>query len=246
MHSTNCLNCGSALELSQHFCPQCGQKADTHRISLGHIWHDLIHAVTHADKSIFSLVWQLLLRPGTVAREYVEGKRMKYFNPFTFLILVVGIASIILISSGFTNFSGNSRVPPNPVSGFFNKHINLIIFLNVPFLALFGTLFFRKGGKNFAENLVLAAYASGERSVFFSLVIAPLWMLLHTQYYLMLSVYILAWFSYYGWASSRFHNGKRSNNFIKGFLVALCTQVTTVILVTGTYWIYFAFFFKRP
>ncbi|RXK57502.1 DUF3667 domain-containing protein [Lacibacter luteus] len=245
MHATNCLNCGTETEPSHQYCSACGQKTDTHRLTLGHIQHDLVHAVTHADKSIFSLVWQLLLRPGTVAREYVEGKRKKYFNPFAFLFIVVGLASVILISSGFTNFGANPRVPPNPVSAFFNKHVNLIIFLNVPLLAMFSSLFFRKGGRNFAENLVLAAYTSGERSVFFSLVIAPLWMLLHTQYYLMLTLYILSWFSYYAWASSRFHNGKKGVGFVKGFLVALCTQLVTVIIVSATYAIYFYFFYKR-
>jgi hypothetical protein len=166
MQQTNCLNCG------YKYCPQCGQTTDTHKLSLSHIWHDLLHAVTHADKSIFSLIRHLLFNPGKVAAEYVEGKRKKYFNPFAFLVLVVGIASLILISSGFTNFAGNPRMQGNPVSAFFNKHINLIIFLNVPLLGMFSSLFFRKSGRNFAENLVLAAYTSGERSVFFSIVIA--------------------------------------------------------------------------
>ena len=140
MQPANCLNCGSALEPAQRFCPQCGQNADTHRLNFKHIWHDLIHAFTHADKGIFSLIWQLVYRPGVVAREYVEGKRKKYFNPFTFVILIVGFASVILISSGFSSFAGDSRVPPNPVSTFFNKHVNLIIFLNIPLLALFNRL----------------------------------------------------------------------------------------------------------
>lgn len=245
MHPANCLNCGTLTAPSYRFCPECGQTTDTHRLSLGHIWHDLLHAVTHADKSIFALIRYLLLNPGKVAAEYVEGKRKKYFNPFAFLVLVVGIASLILISSGFTNFAGNPRMQGNPVSAFFNKHINLIIFLNVPLLAMFSSLFFRKSGRNFAENLVLAAYTSGERSVFFSIVIAPLWMLLHTQYYLFLSIYIFSWHIYFAWACSYFHTGRKAVNFFKGFMIALCTQLLTMLLVSLTYMVYFYFFYKR-
>jgi hypothetical protein len=245
MQPTNCLNCGSALEPSQRFCPQCGQKADTHRLNFKHIWHDLIHAFTHADKGIFSLIWQLAFRPGIVAREYVDGKRKKYFNPFTFVILIVGFASVILISSGFTSFSGNSAMPKNPISPFLDRHINLLIFLNIPLLALFNRLLFRRTNTNYSENLVLAAFTSGERSIFFSLIIAPVWLMFHPTYYLFLAFYLFCWSCYFGWACSQFYSGQKFILFLKGFLSTILTQVTTMILITGLYFIYFYFFHQK-
>jgi hypothetical protein len=245
MQPTNCLNCGSALEPSQHFCPQCGQNADTHRLNFKHIWHDLIHAFTHADKGIFSLIWQLAFRPGIVAREYVDGKRKKYFNPFTFVILIVGFASVILISSGFTSFSGNSAMPKNPISPFLDRHINLLIFLNIPLLALFNRLLFRRTNTNYSENLVLAAFTSGERSIFFSLIIAPVWLMFHPPYYLFLAIYLFCWSCYFGWACSQFYSGQKFILFLKGFLSTILTQVTTMILITGLYFIYFYFFHQK-
>jgi hypothetical protein len=245
MQPTNCLNCMALLEPHQKFCAQCGQNADTHRLSLAHIWHDLVHAFTHADKGFLHLIRQLAVNPGKVAREYVNGHRKKYFNPFNFLILVVGIASLVLISSSFVSFGTNPRIPPNPVTNFFGKHVNFIILLNVPVLALWNLLLFRKGNTNFAENLVLAAYTSGERSVFFTLIVAPLWMLLHRFYYPILFIYILSWFCYYAWACSGFFEGKRTVNFIKGFVVALLTQLVTIAIVSGSIWIYFVFFYRR-
>ena len=245
MQSTNCLNCGSTLETSQLFCSQCGQKADTHRLNFNHIWHDLIHAFTHADKGIFSLIWQLAFRPGIVAREYVEGKRKKYFNPFTFVILIVGFASVILINSGFTNFNGGSRMPPNPISSFLDKHVNLLIFLNIPLLAMFNRLLFRRDKTNYSENLVLAAFTSGERSIFFSLVIAPIWVIFHPPFYPFLAFYLLCWSCYYGWACSQFYTGKKVGLFLKGILSTILTQVVTVVLISGAFFIYFSFFYKR-
>lgn len=74
-----CKNCGTAFE--GKFCPNCSQKAATHRLTLGHFIHETTHALTHTDKGILLLIKELFVRPGIVAREYVEGKRKKYFNP---------------------------------------------------------------------------------------------------------------------------------------------------------------------
>ena len=82
-HGTDCLNCGTSLSARDYFCPRCGQKADTHRLTWKHFGHEVLHAVTHADASVLHLFRDLLVRPGTVAREYLAGKRKKYFSPFT-------------------------------------------------------------------------------------------------------------------------------------------------------------------
>ncbi len=50
--------------------------------------YDTPHYIIHADKSIFHLVGELALRPGAVAREYVEGRRAKYFKPVSFFLIV--------------------------------------------------------------------------------------------------------------------------------------------------------------
>ncbi len=245
MQSTNCLNCGSSLQTGMQFCSQCGQKADTHRLNFHHIWHDLVHAFTHADKGIFPLIGQLVIRPGIVAREYVDGKRKKYFNPFTFVILIVGFASVILISSGFTSFTVKGGVPKNPISPFLDKHINLLIFLNIPLLALFNRLLFRRTNTNYSENLVLAAFTSGERSIFFSLLIAPIWVFFHPPYYPFLAVYLFCWSCYYGWACSQFYTGRKFISFIKGFLSTILTQIVTVLLISGSFFLYFYFFHAK-
>lgn len=245
MQSSQCLNCTLELKVGEKFCANCGQNTETHRLNVAHIGHDILHAFTHADKGILHLIKELAFNPGLVAKDYVEGKRKKYFNPFSFLFLVVGFASILLSITGFVDFSPNSKIPANPVSSFFNKHVNIVILLNVPLLSLFSMLLFRKSKKNYAEHLVLAAYTSGERSVFFSLIIAPIWMLLHKFYTPILGVYIFCWLCYYSWACSRFFSGKKWINFGKGFLVGVLTQLVTIFLITICFYIYFSFFYKK-
>jgi Protein of unknown function (DUF3667) len=243
--SRNCLNCSKALSEEENYCSHCGQTAHTHRLNLHHIWHDLVHAFTHTDKTILSLIFQLTYRPGHLAREYVEGKRTKYFNPFSFLFLVVGVASLVFISTGFIHEVGSQRVSNNPITQFINRRVNLMILLNVPLVAFFNWMLFRKSGRNYAENLVLAAYLSGERSVFFTLVVGPLWYFLHTGYYVILISYILAWFLFCAMATAQFYGGNRKWAFVKGFLAAVFTQLTTILLVSLAFFVYFALFYKK-
>lgn len=87
MQPTNCLNCGQ--NLTGPFCSQCGQK-ETHRYTVGHVLHELLHVFTHADKGIFSFAKNILVKPGTVALDLVEGRRKRYFNLFQYLLLIVG------------------------------------------------------------------------------------------------------------------------------------------------------------
>lgn len=75
MQPTICLNCETALSDGQRFCPNCGQKTDTHRLTWKHFSHEVFHALAPADKGLVYLFKKLVLRPGVVAREYLAGKR---------------------------------------------------------------------------------------------------------------------------------------------------------------------------
>lgn len=94
--SHECLNCLQPLDPADKFCRQCGQNSATHRFTLPHILHEFFHAFTHTDKSIFSLVLALFTRPGKLVAEYLDGKRKKVFNPFTFLLLVAAFSVLVL------------------------------------------------------------------------------------------------------------------------------------------------------
>jgi len=89
-----CLNCGHALAPPGCFCPQCGQ-APAHRLSTHHVLHEVLHVFTHADKGIFAFVPQVLLRPGQLVADYLAGRRKRHYNPFQFLLLLVGLATLL-------------------------------------------------------------------------------------------------------------------------------------------------------
>jgi hypothetical protein len=211
------------------YCSTCGQEAHPHRLNGKHILHELTHAFTHADKNIFVLAWQLLYRPGEIAREYVQGKRKKYFNPITFIVLVVGFSSLIMYSSGFVDFS--TGLGKNAFSDFLNKHTNIIIFLNIPILAFFNKLFFPKAGYNFWEHIIFVCFVSGQRSLFFSLVVAPCFILMPEAYNTILTTYLIAWIIYFSFADQQFLKPETKSPFLKCVLVPITNQLTMIVIV---------------
>lgn len=89
-----CLNCHSALR-GENFCPNCGQKNDTRRLSLGEFLLESLSNFFAFDGRFFNTFIGVLLRPGVVAREFISGKRTRYMNPVRFYFL----SSLALIAS---------------------------------------------------------------------------------------------------------------------------------------------------
>ena len=129
-----CRNCNAELASGQAYCATCGQKRIATRLTLHEIGHDLMHVVFHVDRSVLSLIRMLLVRPGTVALDYVQGRRKRYSGPFAFLFIVVAVASAVVALTGFRAVATNN---PNVIADFLQNHINLVMFAQVPVLAMF-------------------------------------------------------------------------------------------------------------
>lgn len=175
-----CPNCSTPLNRNYRFCPNCGQTTHLHRFNLAHIGHEAFHALTHADKGALHLLKNLTIRPGMVAREYIlEGKRKRYFNPFTFLVIVLGLS--VFVNSVFKPYERNINPEPTQVeaqgatptatelrkersrhvSHFLDRRANLVAFAAIPLFALVFWLFFRRSGVNYAEHLVANVLFAG-------------------------------------------------------------------------------------
>ena len=116
MELYNCKNCGNQFEVN--FCNVCGQKP-AHRLDVKHVLHETIHVFTHADKGIFAFIPNILTRPGIMALEYVQGKRKKYFNPFQYLLLIVGVVVFLVVKSNMME----NMLDSTPTPGLTSKQI---------------------------------------------------------------------------------------------------------------------------
>lgn len=92
-----CLNCGS--EVSNTYCPNCGQPNYEPRESFRHIMTHFITDYLHLDEKFFSSLKHLFLKPGFLTNKYNQGQRMKYVHPFRLYIFIT-IVFFIVQSTG--------------------------------------------------------------------------------------------------------------------------------------------------
>lgn len=198
-----------------------------------------MHALFHVDRSVLSLLRLLLTQPGRVARDYVAGKRKRYFGPFALLVIVVTLASAALHLSGTQKFV---FVPAGPaamaafVQEFLIKHANLVYFIQVPLLAAACRALGVNGRFNYAEYLVLAAYTSSMRILFFTLAVIPLKFVAagaSTTVVQLYVAYLSLWALYFGVAMAQFLGERRFLSAIKGIVAVILAQVLASLILSA-------------
>jgi hypothetical protein len=82
--------------LDDNFCHQCGQVNDTSKISLKQYFSQYLSGFFNFDNRLWKTVYPLLFKPGKVTKEYVQGKRMSYVNPFQLYFHVTIVFFLLL------------------------------------------------------------------------------------------------------------------------------------------------------
>ncbi|NJB36041.1 DUF3667 domain-containing protein [Croceivirga sp. JEA036] len=96
----NCLNCGHPLDLSDKYCPNCAQANSTKKLTLLDFVHEFFSSVINYDSKLLRTLYTMLLKPGSITRDYINGKRISYTNPFRFLL---SLAFIYFLLATFGN-----------------------------------------------------------------------------------------------------------------------------------------------
>lgn len=158
MQHHNCQNCGA--ELKGAYCHQCGQKSDTHRLTMRHfIEHDLVHGIWHLDKGIFKTLKEVIIRPGYLAKEYIAGKRTGHFNLVTMLVL---LATAFLFTTSHTEPQKNKYLvndrDASDLLMFASKYGKWLLLLAIPIMAKAAGDVLKRLQYNYAERLVMSGY----------------------------------------------------------------------------------------
>ncbi len=164
MTNKNCLNCEK--ELLDKYCSGCGQKADTHRISLKNfIFHDILHGTFHLEKGILFTAKGALTRPGKAALDYIAGKRSRYYNVFYLILITIGLIIFMhhfqdeldrSLDEKITQDAPNLNEASKALNSIFSEKSKIIIFLFVPFAAFNSFILFRRKKLNLSEHAILA------------------------------------------------------------------------------------------
>jgi hypothetical protein len=88
-----CLNCCSILQEHFKFCPECGQTSNTPRITRKMMWQEFLRVYLNIDKGLIYTVKQLAAAPGKTPLDFVQGKRVRFMKPLTFLTIISAVSA---------------------------------------------------------------------------------------------------------------------------------------------------------
>ncbi len=98
---TECNNCGHPLDISDRYCPNCSQANSTKKLTLKDFFDEFFSSLISYDSKLLKTLSALLIRPGKITRDYINGRRVSYTNPFRFLLSLAIVYFLML------NFTGN-------------------------------------------------------------------------------------------------------------------------------------------
>jgi hypothetical protein len=250
-----CKNCNA--EFDGKFCPYCGQKAKTGRITISQVAKDLQNQVVHVEQGFLYTLRELILRPGIMLRDFIAGKRVKHIKPVKFLVWATAISFLIVKLLGFqehiiNQIKAQQQIQDNSpvmsllqkIGDWVNAHPSVIMLFTVPFIGLASWLLFRKRAYNYAEHFTAAAYLMGMINLFSIVVTIVLSFFKHLpiqQLTILSSIQWLFNLTYFGWTYGQWMGGDRPAwTRFKGamvviggyFLMIIATALITSTLLT--------------
>lgn len=154
----DCHNCGAFMVTP--YCGQCGQKA-AQRFAWRDIGSETWDRVRLFEFQFIRTLGRLILSPGTIARDYVLGRRTPHTHPLKLLVALVAILVLMLAANqyfGVHAYAGRDAVVDRmakQVMAYANWSFSLGI------VAIFSgawMIFGRRLGYNAIELAVLAIY----------------------------------------------------------------------------------------
>ena len=165
-----CKSCGAPQ--TSRYCPECGEQRLTPKLrSVGYILRDLFKDITEVDGKVWLTLRKLLFSPGSIDRDFWEGRRKIYMRPITlFLLINVLFVMFSSLSDFYVNFYSqrdlqqySQWVTPHLMSyidsqgwdvkdfaAHYDQMVKVLarslIILQVPIFALFVALICRKKG----------------------------------------------------------------------------------------------------
>jgi hypothetical protein len=84
--SPDCLNCGT--QLKGQYCGNCGQRSRGRLISLWELISDAFGDLFEIDSRLWQTLVPLMIRPGRLTHDYLQGRRARYMPPFRMYLVL--------------------------------------------------------------------------------------------------------------------------------------------------------------
>lgn len=91
----NCKNCSFEINEKDSFCKECGAQIIRDRITIKKLLSNLLVTLGW-DSNFLITLRHLLYKPQIVFKEYINGTRKKYVDPFTFFAIAVAVSLFVI------------------------------------------------------------------------------------------------------------------------------------------------------
>ncbi|MES2828104.1 MAG: DUF3667 domain-containing protein [Bacteroidota bacterium] len=153
----HCVSCGSAG--LGNFCSECGVSYTVKRITLHSLIHEGFHLFTHLDKGFGYTLKRLLLQPGAMQRDYIDGDRARNQKPFSMFFLCATLTALFRYWT-FNLIVHLYGIDNSIEANFLHKYMVFMQMALLPVYTLLCYLIFRKSRFNFAEVGVMLLYTT--------------------------------------------------------------------------------------
>lgn len=102
---TQCINCDTSLDISEKYCHHCGQLNSTKKLTIKDFIEEFFANFYAYDSRLRNSIISIFTKPGALAREFNEGKRHTYANPFR---LFLSVSIILFITFNLTEGDSDS------------------------------------------------------------------------------------------------------------------------------------------
>lgn len=92
----DCLNCGTRV--IDRFCQHCGQENIVNHQNFWSLTKHFVYDILHFDGKFFHTIGYIFSRPGFVARQFAEGKRMRYLDPIRMYLFTSAVFFLVFFS----------------------------------------------------------------------------------------------------------------------------------------------------
>ncbi|MCR4029259.1 MULTISPECIES: DUF3667 domain-containing protein [Flavobacterium] len=238
-----CKNCHQVFK--GHYCSNCGQSAETHKINAHFLWHDIQHGLLHFDKGILYSLKELFTRPGHSVREFIEGKRARHFKPLSLVVVLATLYGVLYHYFHINYFieSDSESLNYENVNEWIATHFSWVTVATIPLYTIGTYIVFKNQGYNFFEYFVLNTFKASQR-LFVQILTFPILYALNGTLYMpkfSLVTYLIGLFLVF-WTNVQFFN-KMSRT--KAILLSLLSHVIflfcftiiliVILLLTGNY-----------
>lgn len=101
-----CLNCRHVVQ--ERFCPNCGQENIESRKTFYQLFVHFFEDLTHYENAFWRTIRNLILKPASLTKEYLSGKRLSYLAPVRLYIFISFISFFL-----FTTMPGVKDLKKN-------------------------------------------------------------------------------------------------------------------------------------